>query len=148
MFRLLSASHHQALHNFLNQNMKKCYSWWDPMNLAYTKILHFTLGAKFCQFDSVIMFMASGAGGTHNSVVTPSLISAHVRLTVTPRNTLPHRHTTTELFFRKPTQLRNRHSFQASAHRPQRLPCQQRFRIYADVGYLLAFGQWYFHAEG
>jgi hypothetical protein len=56
------------------------------------------------------MFMASGAGGTHNSVVTPSLISAHVRLTVTPRNTLPHRHTTTELFFRKPTPLRNRHN--------------------------------------
>jgi hypothetical protein len=41
MFRLLSASHHQALDNFPNQNLKKCYSWWDPMNLA--KIKHYTL---------------------------------------------------------------------------------------------------------
>jgi hypothetical protein len=36
MFWLLPASHPQALHNFLNQ-----YSWWDPMNLAYIKTLHF-----------------------------------------------------------------------------------------------------------
>jgi hypothetical protein len=38
MFRLLSASHHQALHNFPNQNLKKCYSWWDqtttPLQMA------------------------------------------------------------------------------------------------------------------
>jgi len=69
-----------------------------------------TLRAKFCQYDSVIMFMASRASGMHNSVVTPTLLSAHVQLTVTPCNTLPHRHTTTKLFFRKPTPLGNRHS--------------------------------------
>ena len=69
-----------------------------------------TLRAKFCHYDSVITFMVSGASGPHNLVVTPSLLSAHVRLTVTPRNTLPHRHTTTELFFRKPSPLGNRHS--------------------------------------
>jgi len=56
------------------------------------------------------MFMAPRARGTHNSVVTPILLSAHVLLTVTPCNTLPHRHTTTKLFFRKPTPLGNRHS--------------------------------------
>jgi hypothetical protein len=31
MFRLLSASHHQDLHNSLNQNLKMCYSWWDHL---------------------------------------------------------------------------------------------------------------------
>jgi hypothetical protein len=41
MFLLISMSHHQALHNFLNQNLKKFHVWWDPMNLAYIKSLHF-----------------------------------------------------------------------------------------------------------
>jgi len=56
------------------------------------------------------IFVAPGASRTPNSFVTPILLSAHVQLTVTPCNTLPHRHTTTQLFFRKPTPLGNRHS--------------------------------------
>jgi hypothetical protein len=69
----------------------------NSVDLGMTSMTWFmeTLYAKFCQFDSVTMFADSAAAsGTYNSVVTPILLSAHVRLTVTPCNTLPHQHAT------------------------------------------------------
>ena len=108
-----------------------------------------TLRATFCQFDSVIVFMASGDSSTRTSVVTPTLLSAHVRLTVTPCNTLPHRHTTTKLFFRKPTPLGNRHSPAFSLpHIDISTPLRAEVSNIRICRLFVSFRQVYFHVEG
>lgn len=71
-------------------------------NITLLSWLTGTLRATLRQFDA---FTISWASGTYCTTVTPILLSVHVLLTVTPCNTLPHQHTITTLFFRKPTPL-------------------------------------------